>query len=198
VSEPRPLTLAQAQTAEPRPPTLAPATTQAITLQPLPLPKEAPQIAVNAETAGGLGLIVSTLVGGIMWLRKRHSRDGVALQEDRNNTEILKTSLSERNQMAADMREAILRTAGDARVIGQLTAENDYLKRELAEARATITEIRNSVQIVGKKVDAFQGALVQTARNVAIPPRGTYESGFDRLPTDFHDIDQLHHRSPPQ
>lgn len=189
MSEPRPLTLAQAQVSDPRPPSVAPATTQAMTLQPLPLPKEAPQIAVNAETAGGLGLIVSTLVGGIMWLRQRHSKNGVALQEDRNNTEILRTSLSERNQMAKDLHEAVMRTAVDARQLGQLTAENDYLKRELVEARATITEIRNSVKAVGQKVDAFQGALKQTERNVAT--RGLpYESGFDRLPTDFQDIDQ--------
>lgn len=188
MNEPRPLTLAQAQASDPRPPAVAPALTQAMTLQPLPMPKEAPQIAVNGETAGGLMLIVSTLAGGIMWMRTRHSKTGVALQEDVNNKDLLKTSLSERNQMAADMREAILRTAGDARLIGQLTAENEYLKRELVEARATIAEIRNSVKAVGQKVDAFQGALKQTERNVAA--RGLpYESGFDRLPTNFQDID---------
>lgn len=144
----------------------APPRTEAITLQPLPLPREAPQISVSTETAGGLGVIVSALVGGIMYMRRRASRDGVRIVEDRTEGTLLKTTLTERNQATADAREAWLRSSADAREIGRLTAENEYLKRELQDARDTITKIRMSVQAVGRNVDTVQKNLDLTFENV--------------------------------
>lgn len=161
----RPILLAQADTAVPRPAPQTPPATVATTVQ-LPVPREAPQIVVSPETAGGLGLIVSTLVGGIMYLRRRANRDGLRITEDRTEGTLLKTTLTERNQAAADAREAWLRSSSDARLIGQLTAENEYLKRELQDARDTVTKIRASVQAVGRGVDTVQKNLELTMNNV--------------------------------
>jgi predicted nucleic acid-binding Zn-ribbon protein len=62
--------------------------------------------------------------------------------------------------------EAWAKANADAGRIGQLTAENEYLKRELSDARAQITEIRQGVQQIGRKVDATQSSLATVERRV--------------------------------
>lgn len=135
----------------------------AMTLQPTAPP---PAFPVSGETAGVLGGGVMALVGAILWLRRKTSRDGVELIKDRTEGKLLQTALEERDKAMAQAREAWSHRTTDAGTIGQLTAENDYLKRELDAARLQITEIRRGVMDIGKKVDTAQAGLVAVERKV--------------------------------
>lgn len=129
-------------------------------------PTVPPAPPVTGETAGWLGGSVMTLVGLILYLRRKTSRDGVELIKDRTEGALLKTALEERDNAMRMANEAWAKANADAGRIGQLTAENEYLKRELSDARAQITEIRQGVQQIGRKVDATQSSLATVERRV--------------------------------
>lgn len=119
---------------------------------------------VNGETAGWLGMAVATLVSGVLWLRRRTSRDGVELIKDRTEGKLLQTAIDERDKAMAQARDAWSQRTADAGALGQLRAENEYLKRELAAAQQLVTDIRRGVQEVGRKVDETQSNLQAVER----------------------------------
>jgi hypothetical protein len=121
---------------------------------------------VNGETAGWLGFFVSALVGVILHLRRKTSRDGVEILKDRTEGALLKTALEERDNAMRMANEAWAKANSDAGTIGQLKAENEYLKRELVDARAQISAVRRGVQEVGKQVDVTENNLSKVERRV--------------------------------
>lgn len=139
--------------------------TTATTSQPPP-PAPTPVLPVNGETAGWLGVVLSGFVYWILHMRRKTSRDNVELLKDRTEGALLKTALQERDKAMADAREAWSKANADAGTIGQLRAENEYLKRELSDARALIAEIRHGVQQVGRKVDVAQSNLTTVEKRV--------------------------------
>lgn len=136
----------------------------ALTLQPAAPPL--PTLPISGETAGILGGGVMALVGAILWLRRRTSRDGVELIKDRTEGQLLNTLREERNEMMKTAQVAWSRATADAGTIAQLRAENEYLKRELTDARHQVAAIRQGVQEVGRQVDAAQSTLVTVEKRV--------------------------------
>lgn len=130
---------------------------------------------VTGETAGILGVGVSMVVGAILYLRRKTSRDGLEIFKDRTEGAMMKTIIEERDKAIAEAREAWAIVNANAREMGELTAENSYMKRELAEAREYITSIRRGVQDVGVKVDAMKSGLEKVEKKVGdsgFPPLG--------------------------
>lgn len=119
---------------------------------------------VNGETAGWLAGGVATLVSGVLWLRRRTSRDGVELIKDRTEGRLLQTAIEERDKAMEQAREAWGQRTTDAGQLGQLRAENEYLKRELATAQQQITDIRAGVMAVGRNVDETKSRLEEVER----------------------------------
>ena len=125
-----------------------------------------PAFPVTPETAGGIGFTVASVIGALLYLRQRTSRVSLGVQQDRTEGKMLQSALDRAAAAEADAREAWAKANSDAGTIGQLRAENDYLKRELAAAQGQITIIRQGVQDVGRNVDKVQGALKKTGDNL--------------------------------
>ena len=126
----------------------------------------APAFPVTPETAGGIGFTIASVIGAVLYLRQRTSRVSLGVQQDRTEGKMLQSALDRAAAAEADAREAWAKANADAGTIGQLRAENDYLKRELAAAQGQITLIRQGVQDVGRNVDKVQGALKKTGDNL--------------------------------
>lgn len=125
-----------------------------------------PAFPVTPETAGGIGFTVASVIGALLYLRQRTSRVSLGVQQDRTEGAMLERALSRAQAAEADAREAWSRTNADATLIGQLRAENEYLKRELVEARAQITEVRRGFEGLGKKVDAAENSLSSAEKKI--------------------------------
>lgn len=119
---------------------------------------------INAQTAGYLGGAVASLVAGVLWLRRRTSRDGVELIKDRTEGRLLQTAIEERDKAMAQARDAWSQRTADAGALGRLNAENEYLKRELAAAQQLVNDIRRGVMDIGRKVDETQSNLQAVER----------------------------------
>ena len=134
-------------------------------------PATQPAFPVNGENAAYIGFGSLIVALGIGWLRRRLSRDGNQIMQDRADgvttkmlLEVNKALTVENERLTAEAREAWAKTNGDASVIGRLEAENGYLKERLGAAQDTINLIRRGVQEVGQKVDSVQTNLNETNR----------------------------------
>lgn len=137
-----------------------PATT-AVTVQPDTSP-----YPVSGEQIGGIGFFVASAIGAVLYLRRRLPKDKLEALKDRTEGLMLNEARAERDKAMADAREAWSQLNAMQFKQGGLTAENEYLKRELDAARQLVTEIRRGVMDVGKKVDSAQAGLVAVERKV--------------------------------
>lgn len=76
---------------------------------------------------GGVMTAIFTLIGGLMWLRRRYSQDGLAVKKETTEGNLLEIVIKERNAAMDDAREAWARRAADAELIGKLSAEVEAL-----------------------------------------------------------------------
>lgn len=125
-----------------------------------------PAFPIAPETAGGIGFTIASAIAGVLYLRARTSRVSLGVQQDRAEGKMLQAALDRATAAEADAREAWSKANADATRIGQLTAENEYLKRELLEAKNTIEQIQQGVRAVGKNVDMVKKNLSTAERNV--------------------------------
>lgn len=130
-------------------------------------PRDIPALPVTPETVGFMGSGIIGMILTILFLRRKTSRDKLEILKDGTEGLMLKTALEEKDKAMADARQAWSSKTDDARLIGQLTAENDYLKRELKVALEQLAEIRKGVQAVGQKVDRTKTDLDTASRNVS-------------------------------
>ena len=119
---------------------------------------------VNGETAGWLTGGVAAFITGLLWLRRRTSRDGLEVIKDRTEGKMLQTAIEERDKAMAQANEAWSQRTTDAGTIARLGAENEYLKRELAAAQQLITDIQRGVMGVGRNVDETKSRLEEVER----------------------------------
>lgn len=114
---------------------------------------------VNGEQLGGIGGFVLTALGVILWLRRKLPKDTLAAHKDRTEGLMLNEARAERDKALADARDAWSQLNAMQYKQGALSAEVDYLKRELDAARELVSEIRRGVQQVGQKVDVAESNL---------------------------------------
>lgn len=76
---------------------------------------------------GGIMTAVFTLIGGLMWLRRRYSHDGLEVKKDRQEGQLLEIIIKERNSAMDEAREAWAKRASDAELIGKLSAQVEAL-----------------------------------------------------------------------
>lgn len=125
-----------------------------------------PALPVNGETATVVGSGVVGLIFSILFLRRKTSRDKLEILKDGTEGLMLRTAIDERAKAMQDARDAWSEKTSDARIIGQITAENEYLKRELAAAQEQIARIRRGVQVIGHNVDRVEEGLSKASNNL--------------------------------
>lgn len=128
--------------------------TTALTIQP-----DSSAYPVSKEIVGSIGGFVGAAIVAVMYLRRRLPRDKLEALKDRTEGQFLAQIIAERDKAIADAREAWSQLNAMQRESGRLNSETEYLKRELEGARALVTEIRQGVQQVGRKVDAAENNL---------------------------------------
>lgn len=100
---------------------------------------------------GALGSIL-TLLGTILWFRRKISRDNLEIAKDHSEKRLL-TVITEERDRAVLAAEAAWRTrTDDARLIGQLTGEvkhlteaNIHLIRDVGSLRDEISQLRDII-----------------------------------------------------
>lgn len=143
----------------------------------------AQNIPYGGYLAGGMGLVV-TVIGTILAIRRRISRDNTALKHDATERDILQSMTNERNRAQAAAEEAWRTRAEDAKLIGQLTGEvkhlteaNQNLILDVATMRQEIKELRETVAMLlpamsGIHVDSADLHAYITARREAAQQAG--------------------------
>jgi len=131
--------------------------------------------------AAYVGTGVTALVVAALKLRTFLSRNSVNLTADNYLRESLEQSKvdadvarRERDQAKSEVREAWTAANANAVELGQLRAENAYLRKQLADQSEAIAAIRRGVQHVGQQVDTVQSRLEETTKvtNSGIAPLG--------------------------
>lgn len=107
--------------------------------------------------AGGLMTIVFTLIGAVLWLRRRISRDSLEVKRDRGEGNLLEIVIGERNNAMADARDAWAHRAKDAERIGQLTAEVHMLRILTDRQESEISSLRQEVREMRAEINAMRG-----------------------------------------
>lgn len=102
---------------------------------------------------GGLTAAVFSIAAGLLWLRRRLSRDNLEVKRDSGEMTLLATIITERNTAMADAREAWAKRAADAELIGKLSAQvesleriNERMEREIDALRAEFQEFKQQYQ----------------------------------------------------
>jgi hypothetical protein len=110
---------------------------------------------------GGVMTALFTLIGGLMWLRRRLSHDRLEVKKDSAEINLLEIVIKERNNAMEDAKEAWAKRASDAELIGKLSAQveatntevrllhqlNEAQVRELAALRNDIAALRSQLKI---------------------------------------------------
>lgn len=122
---------------------------------------------VSTEQVGGIGFFVFSAIGAVLYLRRRLTKDKLESLKDRTEGLMLNDARTDRDKAMGDARQAWDRLNSMQQEHGRLIAENEYLRRELADAREQVTQIRQSVQQVGRKVDTAESSLKTAERRVS-------------------------------
>lgn len=130
-----------------------------------------PSFPMDGGTAGILGTGVMSLVLGLLWLRRKTSRDGAEIIKDRAEGQLVESLLKDRDAAWAMAREAMLGRDVLSLELGQLRAEVKYLTESLRVSQETIAEIRRGVMSVGQKVDAVQDHMNETSQKLSASGR---------------------------
>lgn len=149
---------------------MAAAATVAAVAAGVPAPASMGLTELAAYIGGGtLGIVAAG-----MKLRAWLSRSGVDmkadsyLQQSLAQSKVDQDSLrAERDRAMQDARTAWASKTSDALELGQLRAENAFLKRQLEEQSAALAEIRRGVQSVGQRVDALKGKTDETQARIS-------------------------------
>lgn len=118
-----------------------------------------PDSPVSGTTAGWIGTGVAAVIWAALQLRRKMSRDGLDMKGDRAGIDMLERAQKERDQAVADARAAWATKNADSLELGQLRAENAYLKEQLRANAELVAAIRRGVQDVGQKVDTVKGRM---------------------------------------
>jgi hypothetical protein len=125
-----------------------------------------PDSPINSTTAGLLGTGVAGLVWAALQLRRKMSRDNLDMKADRTAFEMLDRTQKERDDAVKDARLAWASKNADSMELGQLRAENAYLKEQLRATQDMVSTIRRGVLEVGKNVDNVQTRMEKTAQKL--------------------------------
>jgi hypothetical protein len=96
--------------------------------------------------SAGIISALLTLVGGMMWLRRRISRDSVEGVKDRSEKSLVQTLQHERDSAVNSEKEAWKTRTDDAKRIGELTSEVKHLTRTNVALMEDVTMLRVEVK----------------------------------------------------
>jgi hypothetical protein len=78
---------------------------------------------------GGVTTAIFAIAGGLLWLRRKFSHDGLEVKKERSEGGLIEIIIKERNAAMDDAREAWARRATDAELIGKLSAQVEALNQ---------------------------------------------------------------------
>lgn len=106
------------------------------------------QIPYGPYVGGAMGMVLS-VVGAILYVRRRLSRDNTAIAHEQSERNMLNKMSAERDRAMSAAEEAWRTRAEDAKLIGQLTGEvkhlteaNQNLIQDVESLRKDIKELR--------------------------------------------------------
>jgi hypothetical protein len=109
---------------------------------------------------GGIMTAVFTLIGGIMWLRRRLSQDGLESKKDRSEGQLLDIVIKERNAAMDDAREAWAKRATDAEMIGKLSAQVESLNHLNHKTNNEVSLLRMLNEKQNQEIAALRKDLI--------------------------------------
>jgi hypothetical protein len=86
-----------------------------------------------------------TVIGALLWLRRRTSRDGLEIAKDRAEINTVAMLQNERNKAMEEAREAWRRRTEDAETIARLTGEVQHLSQKSALLEERVTTLTKLV-----------------------------------------------------
>ncbi len=108
-----------------------------------------------SPSGGGVIGLALTVVGAILYLRRKISRDGLEVAKDSAENKMLKTAISERDKAMATANEAWRSRAEDAKLIGKLSSDvvhlsqsNETMAHELTALRQEIRDLRETIKLL--------------------------------------------------
>lgn len=102
-----------------------------------------PYLNDPSYAAYGIG---GAAVAGLMYLRRKFSRDNVEVAKDRTEGQLLETIMRERNAAVARSDELLAKSAVDAGLIAGLQERNRYLQDELVRVNAAMTRLETQFE----------------------------------------------------
>lgn len=112
---------------------------------------------VGGELAGSVIAVAVTVVGGLMWFRRKSSRDSVEIVKDRTEGRLLEKLMDDRDAKAADAKEAWAAHNELVKRNGFLEAENVHLKREVDRLMSELTRLQAEVDKVRADIWELRG-----------------------------------------
>lgn len=108
--------------------------------QPAEFPASLPSV-----TGGGMIATGVSLVAGLLWLRRRLSRDSLEVAKDASEKRLLSVITEERDRAVAVAEAAWATRTEDARLIGQLTSEVKHLTEANRNLISDVSGMREEI-----------------------------------------------------
>lgn len=89
----------------------------------------------TGDLATGIAGVATALVGTLLWLRRRVSKDSTEINADKAQNTILGTALSRADAAERDAREAWAQRTKDAEAIARLSVQNEALIAQISLLR---------------------------------------------------------------
>ncbi len=126
---------------------------------------EIPSIGQSGGVLGG----VITVIGVILTIRRRTSKDNLEIAKDKAETNFVKVLQNEREEALKSAAEAWKQRTEDAKAISRLTAELDYMTREKVEQDRRITEMKTKQDAIILEMKEKQNRLIKIFSQYAPP-----------------------------
>lgn len=116
------------------------------------VPSVIPTISVAGESAMGITGVFGAVVMGILYLRRKASRDGTEIIKDRTEGKLLEALMSERDRARASEREAWTKVNELSVVNARLESQNEYQKEEIERLRELVEQLQVQFDEVKKRL----------------------------------------------
>lgn len=118
------------------------------------------EVPIPDATAGSsIVTAVVSILGAILWLRRRLSRDNLEVSKDSAEKNLLVTAIAERDKAIASAEEAWESRTKDAELIGKLSSDVEHLSainknllEEVERLRAEINDLRILIKLKLKEL----------------------------------------------
>jgi len=113
----------------------------------------------NAPEGTGVTGIVAAIIGIVLWLRRRVSRDGLEMSKDSAETTLILTLQAERDKAMDAAERAWSTRTEDAKLIGKLSSEVESLTRINMEMREQMREMKMELHAMHQQINELHRTL---------------------------------------